>query len=471
MNRTTTVRTIRNPLFGILLTGGLVVTSTPSALSTERSIAQWTKIEGIDTILAEKHDRPIVNLNLTFPSGSFSDPEGKEGSANLAGEMLLRGTRSHTREQIEEKLDYLGATLEVSVGYHSTSIDGQVLTRNLAPFLDLVMEVISESDFPEAELKKLKDETIAQLYLRLEDDAGLARMNFTKMLYAGHPYARDPMGTVASIGSVTRDDVAALAGASFRRGGLLVGAAGDLTKTDLAGIVRGLTSKLPEGTLPRVDRPFDTKLSGRRILLVDKPERTQTQFVIGQPGIDARDPDLFRLNVFLTAFAGHMFHATYMQEIRVKRGWSYGAYGSIDARRNGGSAYLYTFPKVTDTLPALTLSLDLFRKAIDGGVTDDQIDFAKKHVTRSFPFQIDTPEKVVGQRIMQRLLGRPDDYLEKYVSRMEAVTADDARAAAKKHLSTENVDIVILCTAKDFEKTIGAALGAKEVQVVPYDRM
>jgi zinc protease len=166
-----------------------------------------------------------------------------------------------------------------------------------------------------------------------------------------------------------------------------------------------------------------------------------------------------------------MFEATYMQEIRVKRGWSYGAYGSIDARRDGGSFYLYTFPKNTDTLPALSLSLELLQKAIDGGVTDAQIEFAKKFVTRSFPFLVDTPDKVVGQRIYHRILGRPDDYLEKYVSNVESVTPAEARKAAKKNLTTENLDIVILCTAKDFETTIGKALNAKSVRVVPYDQM
>jgi zinc protease len=448
-----------------------VATSTPSVMASDRSIPTWVQVDGVDTILAEKHDRPIVNLNLTFGVGSASDPDGKEGLANLMGEMLLRGTRSHTREEIENMLDYLGATLEVSTGFHSTTVEGQVLTRNLEPLVALMVELLSEPVFPDGELRKLKEETTAQLYLRLEDDAGLARLNFNRAVYSGHPYARDPIGTLKSIEAIGREDVAGLFGKWIHRGGMLVGAAGDISRPTLDGIVRKIVGKLAAGETKGPVEPFRGRVEGRNVLLVDKPERTQTQFVIGHPGIDAKDPDFFPLSVFVTAFSGHMFQATYMQEIRVKRGWSYGAYGSIDARRDGGSFYLYTFPKVADTIPALQLSLDLLDKAIAGNVTDAQIDFAKRFITRSFPFLVDTPEKVIGQRIYQRLLGRPADYLEKYVGMVEAVTPAAARAAAKKRLSSGNLEIIIVCTASDFAKTVGPAVGARKVETIPYDRM
>lgn len=457
-------------ILSIIIAGGIVLGSTEKGWTGNRSMAKWVKVSGVDTILAEKHDRPIVTLHISFPVGSYADPKGKEGLMNLMGDMLLRGTASHSREEIENTLDFLGASLHVASGFHSMSVEGRVLTRNLAPFVDLILEVISEPTFPEDELTKLKDETIAQLHLRLEDDAGLARRTFVKTLYKGHPYSRDPAGTPTSLESISKKDVVEAFKKHFNQADILIAAAGDLKRPLFDDIAKKIVGKLPDGKREYIATDFSGSVEGREVILVDKPDRSQTQFVIGQPGINLRHEDYFKLNVFMTAFAGHLFQAKYMQEIRVKRGWSYGAYGYVDARRDGGSIYLYTFPKVDDTVPAIKLSLELLAESTEGGVTDEAIEFTKKNIVRSFPFQVDTPEKIVGQRIYHRLTGRPDDYLEKYVSKIESVIPAEARAAAKKHLNAKNMKIVVLCTAKDFKAKIGKEIGAKSVDVVPYDQ-
>ncbi len=438
----------------------------------ELTLPPWKPIAGVQTLLVEKHDIPMVQFSIAFPAGAYSEPSAKGGLANFTSEMLLRGTKTKSREEIETELDHLGATLEVESGYHSLQLDGQVLRKNFDRLLELTLEILSSPSFPEMEVKKLKDELIAQLHMRLEEDASLARTFMHEALYSNHPYGRDVLGKVATLNAITRSDVEQFYKTNIHRGGLMIAAAGDLDTPSFEKMVQSIVSKLPSGETNVKSEPFRSALKGRHVVLIDKPERTQTQFFIAQPGVNATDPDYLPLRVFLMAFGGGMFQAQYMQEIRVKRGWAYGASASVDARRDGGLTMLYTYPAVKDTLPALKLSLELLENAVNGnGLTDAQIEFARTNLSRAFPFIVDTPDKVMTEKIYDRFLGHPDNYLDTYVDQMKKVTVAQARAVAKKRLNTKNLEIVILCTAKDFREKIGKELHADSVDVIPYDRM
>lgn len=435
------------------------------------ALPQWHHVENIETVLVAKHDLPLVRLHVSLPFGSEADADKLAGLTHFMGEMLFRGTRQRSRQELEDTLDHLGAKLSLHVGHHSFNLEGEVLTRNLDPFFSLILEVLTEPSFPEKEIQALKEQIIALLYLRLEDDAQLARRLFIESIYQNHPYGREVMGKVKTIKTFSRDNLLKHYEKELGNTNILFGASGDLTREKLTDMTHRLLRSLPKKkTTPR-KQIFQSHLEGREIILIDKPERTQTQFVLGHSGLRCSNPDYYSLSVFMTAFAGHMFQAQYLQEVRVKRGWSYGAYGALDARRDGGSVYMYTFPKVTDTIPALKFSIELFEKAIHGnGLKEEALVFAKKHLIRSFPFMIEIPEKILSERIYNRRNGKPDHYLETYKEKIEAVSPAEIRAVARKYLNTENLKVTMVCTAKDFEN-IGKELNAKSVQVVPYDQI
>jgi len=438
----------------------------------KKIIPQWSSFNGVGTFLASKSDVPLVRVSLSFPVGALEDPVDKQGLTSFVAQMLLRGTRVHSRVELENELDYLGATLSVKIGFHSLSFECEVLTRNLDALFTLILEILTKPSFPELELEKLRNEIIAALHLRLENDANLAKDWFMKKLYGEHPYARDIVGTTVSINKITRDDIAQHFKKCITRDNLLVGGAGNLTQEKLDDITHKLIHQLPNRHTSTLKNYFSRTIQGINVFLIDKPERTQTQFVLGQPGIRSRDEDYFPLTVFMTAFAGHMFQAKYMQEVRVKRGWSYGAYGNLDLRRDGGSIYLYSFPKNSDTVPAIQLSLELLEQASKGeSLIDEELLFAKTHLIRSFPFVIDIPEKILSNKMRHRRDGRPNDFLEKFISNVEKVTVSQAREAGKKYLSSKNINIVVLCTAKNFEATIAKELNAKSVEVISYNQM
>jgi len=434
-------------------------------------IPNWKKhASGLETLLVEKHDSPIIKLNIIFPFGSYEDPQNKEGLINFAGDMLLRGTTEKARDQVEFSLDHLGASINVFIGFHSLVVEGRVLTKNLQPFLKLVKEILTKPAFNPTEVQKLKNEIKSDLLLRLEDDQDLAKHHFSKELFSGHLYSRDVIGTPKSVDSFNAQELPEVFKSSMNQNGMLIGASGDLTESQFEEIAHQVYDYFPKGGKQPTRSPFTTKGNGLEVVLIDKPELTQTQFFIGHSSIPSTHEDLLALDIFSTAFAGSMFQAKYMQEIRVKRGWSYGAYGSIDARRDGGAFYLFTFPKNEDTVDAISLSLDLFDQAVNGSLVDEKaFNFAKNYLTRSYPFKIDTPDKILSQKVYNKLSGRPENALETYRSRVQAIDYQTSIAAARKHLRPKDVKVIMVCTAELFKDKLTQKLSPKSLKVKKYN--
>jgi zinc protease len=437
------------------------------------SIPTWKKhASGLETLLVEKHDSPIVKISIVFPFGSYEDPFHKEGLLNFAGDMLLRGTTEKSRDEIEFSLDHLGASFHVLTGYHSMMVEGRVLSKNLRPFLKLMKEILTKPSFVPAEATKLKNEIKADLLLRLEDDQDLVKYNFNKEIYAKHPYSRDVVGTAKSLDSFDVSELNGIYKKYFSQHGMLIGASGDLTPQQFEETAQEIFEFFPKSSETPTRAPFNSQQNGLDIVLIDKPELTQTQFMVGHPCINSTNEDLVALDMFSTAFAGSMFQAKYMQEIRVKRGWSYGAYGSIDARRDGGAYYLYTFPKNEDTVDAIALSLELFDQAVHGSLVDEKaFIFAKNYLTRSFPFKVDTPEKILGQKIYNKLSSRPDDALETYRDRVKAVDYKKSIEVARKYLRPKDAKVIVVCTANLFEDKLKEHLNPQNITIKKYNEV
>jgi zinc protease len=435
------------------------------------SLPVWKKhASGLETLLVEKHDRPIVKMNFVFPFGSYEDPKGKEGLINFVGDMLLRGSKNKSREEIEFTLDHLGAALNVFIGYHSLVIEARVLTKNLPSFMKFLKDVVTTPAFDADEIQKLKNEIKSDLMMRLEDDQDLAKYHFSKEIYANHLYSRDVMGTSKSLDSITVDDIQASYKKFLNKNGMLIGAAGALTPAEFEKYAVEFYELFPESSIKPTLAPFSSTIKGKEITLVDKPDLTQTQFYIGHPSIGITHDDLIPLDVFMTSFAGSMFQAKYMQEIRVKRGWSYGAYGSMDARRDGGAVYLHTFTKTDDTVDAIELSIQLFEQAVEGSLLDaGSIDFAKNYLTRSFPFKIDTPEKILAIKLFNKLSGRSENEIETYRKKVQETDYNSILKKVQQHFTPQNVKIVVTCTASLLDEKLKARIAPTKFTVKKYN--
>jgi zinc protease len=421
-------------------------------------------------ILEESHAVPYVHVNVVLRSGALHDPEGLEGTAYLASQMLTRGTKTRSRAQFDEELDALGGELDVSVGRESVVLEGEVLSRNLEPFVALMGEALREPAFDPDELGLLRRLTIAELEQVRDSDGELCGEAFNRHMWGAHPYGRPAKGTVASLERIGQGELLARQRTHVVEPNLLVAAAGDVTQEQLARLVQEHLSGLGGEAPAEHPMPEPARGGGVRAQLVDKPERSQTQVRWGHPCVMANHPDVIPLSVGNTIFGG-TFTARLMQEIREKRGWSYGAYSRLFADRRTGAVTISYQPAVEDTVASLELGHALFEALSARGVTAEELAFARSYLANAFAFQVETPARRMWQHVQIELLGRPANWLETYVSRISAVTLDEVNAALRAHLSPSDLALTVVCTADTIREGVAALPFVSDVSVVPYDEV
>lgn len=424
---------------------------------------------GALALLVEDHALPQVHVSVTLRVGAAEDPPGKEGLAQTVANLMLRGAGERSREQIEDTADRLGSTLEASVGHTSLAFQGDALTRNLDAFFELVADVVLRPTFPREELDRLARETVADIEGERDDDRALAARFFRRRVFAGHPYGHAALGRIGSIRALSRTDVEGFYRRHLVAGNLVFSAAGDLTRETFAAALERHFGRLPPGAPTAAKAPPAPRPSGRQVLIVDKPERTQVQVFLGHEGVPAAHPDHEALDVANTAFGG-TFTARLMQEIRVKHGWSYGAYSRLGSDRDAGNYYLWFFPKTQDAAPAIRRAMELFEELAAHGLTEAELDFARDYSVNALAFATDTAAKHADELVRLEVLGLPPDYLKTLPARTRAVTAKLVDDALARHLHPKDLIVTVLGTAADLKEELAALPGvAGPPEVVPYD--
>ncbi|HEX2574436.1 MAG TPA: pitrilysin family protein [Polyangia bacterium] len=412
----------------------------------ERPVTASASPDGPLVLVQENHDLPLVRLCLVLRGGMAEDPPGLEGLAQFASELARRGAAGMGREELDARFDALGADLGVSVTHDAVTYDLQVLSRHLEEALGLLAEVILRPDFRPEEAEHLMRETEAGLDELMEDDPSLARRFFFRELFGAHPYGKPALGTRSSIArfsaAASRDWMERMVSG----GNLIVGVSGAVDARAVTELILRRFRALRPGALPHVALPMPAPARGLRALLVDKPERTQSQILIGQPVPAWSDPDFIPLSVATNAFGG-TFTARLMTEVRAKRGLSYGASARLGQGRGPRSLLVYVFPSIERTGETLELVLELWRDWVENGLHDEELAFARENLASSFTCDLVTCDDRLDLFLSMALCGLPPDYMETTAARIRAVTPEQVRATMKRHLRARDLTVTVLSTA------------------------
>jgi zinc protease len=420
-------------------------------------------------LVESSHALPLVSMSLTFRAGAVHDPPGKEGLARLTARMLRRGCLGKTAEQIEEEIGRLGGAVFAHVGLGTSSMGCEVLARSLDPMTELLGQLLSSPTFDAQELDKLKRQAQAEIATSRDNDAVLAVRGLRRHLFAAHPHGRRVTGTSTTIAELTAADLKAFHRRHFNRANALVAISGDVTGAQATAIAERLLSALPDGEPTAYLTQSPEAPVGRRLVIVDKPDRTQTQLIIGTQGTHAKDLDHIALHVANTVFGG-TFTSRLTHEIRSERGWSYGASSHLPSGQLREAFTMWTAPGADTAAACLTLELELLGQWRDQGIDADELSKCQQYLRRSYAFEIDTPKKRLGQKIERALLDLPDDFHRRYVERVGAVTLDEANKAIQQRISDDNLWVSAVAT----EGAIGDALRTaipelQESIVEPFD--
>lgn len=401
---------------------------------------------------------PLVTMTVTFCTGGVADPPGKEGLARVSARMLRRGAEGLTNEEIEERIDRLGGELGVDAGQSAISLSSEVISRNLDPFVDLVATLLQKPTFPEEEIGRVAREMQAEIVDSRDSDRSLASRALRRTLFADHPYGRRVSGSLASIEAIGRADVLAWYAKNVTKKNAVIAFSGDVDAERAHKIAERLTASLPDGTdaPPEIAEPNGVR--GRHVVLVDKPDRTQVQLVIGSLGTSPHDADHLPWSVGNTAFGG-TFTSRLMQEVRAKRGWSYGVSSRIGYDRRRDAFTIWSAPGRADAGPCLDLELSLVADAKRDGLTEEEVDFVKKYLVRSHAFDVDTARKRVAYPMEEAVFGLPLGWHAAWLDRVRDIKRDAVNAAMARRLPAGDLVVAAVVTKADAGDAIIKAAG------------
>jgi predicted Zn-dependent peptidase len=400
---------------------------------------------GVVVYLAQKAGLPLVDFRILVKGGMESEPPELPGLASVTAALLRRGTTHRTAEQFSEQLDFLGGQFNDYVDEQCTAITAEFLKKDFDSGVELLSDAILHPSFSPDEIKKLLARR-ADSIRAAKDNPQMAIMSYYRSFYFGpaHPYGR--IADEASLDRIRRADIEAYHRRTYAGRNIVVIAAGDFDPAAArAGIGRAFGSA-PEGSSYAWAKNSGESPSGR-LLLIDKPDATQTYFIIAQPGIDRRSPDRVPLILVNTLFGGR-FTSMLNQALRVDSGLSYGAHSVVQQSRMPGSLLISTFTKTESTQKAIDIALVVLKRIREQGVTAEQLASAKAYVKGTYPTQrLETADQVatvIGE-LELFVLGRDD--VDQLFSKIDAVTLEQANAVARRYYRLDNLTFVLLGNA------------------------
>ncbi|WP_170326400.1 M16 family metallopeptidase [Ruegeria arenilitoris] len=416
----------------------------------EIEIEEVTSPGGITAWLVEDHSIPFTALELRFRGGTSLDEPGKRGATYLMSGLIEEGAGDMDARTYARELESLAASFSYNASDDSVSISTQFLTENRDEVIDLLRTTIHEPRFDEDAVERVKAQILSGLRSDQTDPNDIASRNFAHMAYGDHPYGTEGKGTIESVSALTRDDVVTAYDNVFAKDRLYVGAVGDITPEELGALLDKLLADLPETGKPIPDRADVDIPGGVSVVEFDTP---QSVALFGHAGIDRHDPDFFAAFVMNHILGGGGFESRLMQEVREKRGLTYGV-ATYLVPKDLASVYLGSVSSGNDRIAeTVEVIRNEWARAASEGVTQKELDDAKTYLTGAYPLRFDGNGQIAGIMVGMQMDDLPIDYITTRNDKVNAVTLEDVNRVASELLDPEGLHFTVVGKPEGLETT------------------
>ena len=409
---------------------------------------------GATVLLMPRKDVPLIAANIAVRGGALADAPGKEGTADLLGEMLSKGAGSRTALQFAQAVDGAGGSLGFGSSREAIVANAQFLSKDSALMLSLLADALLRPTMDAAEFDKLRKRAIDGIANAKDSDPRQLIGTYTGgWLFRGHPYGRSTGGDETSLATITLADLQAYRQQQMGGDRLVIAIAGDFDANAVTAQLKQSFGAWPKasGNLPRVDAK--ARETGRRVLLVDKPGATQTYFALANVGSKRGDPAEAAQDLVQTAFGGR-FTSMLNTELRVKSGLTYGARSAIDRSRMPGAATISSFTKTESTKAAIDLAIATLERLHKDGLDAATIASAKHYVAGQFAPDLETAPQLAGQLASMALYGDTRDAIDGYLGRIAAATPEQISTARAVFPDSKDLVIVAIGDAARIRDTM-----------------
>ena len=402
-----------------------------------------TLANGLVVHVFEDHDLPAVYYRMLVKTGASNEAAEKSGLASLTAEVMRKGTKTLSSQELAEKVDFLGADLEASADRDYSTLVAQSRTQDKDVILGLMADMVLHPAFSQDEVDRAKSQAQAAIRQSRDDPGTVADEHLASLIHGSHPYARPVSGDEHSVGGLTRQDLVDFHATYWRPNNAVLAIAGDVNAEETFAAIEKAFGGWEKKDVPGRPTTASPDLKGNRVRLLDKPDLTQSQVRIGYVGLPRSTSDYYAIQLMNYVLGGGGFASRLTAEVRSKMGLTYDISTSFTYGIDPGSFVIETFTKNATVKQAIDATFDVLKRYRDQGPTADELTKAKSFYLGAFPFLFQSPGDVARQWLVAEFYGLGDDYFDKYRDRLRAVTADDVKRVAQKYLRTEPVALVV----------------------------
>ncbi|HEV8427053.1 MAG TPA: pitrilysin family protein [Pyrinomonadaceae bacterium] len=430
--------------------------ATPPPPAQPRSVSFPKPVEetlpnGLRVIVIERRESPLISAQLLIKNGGEVDPSELAGLADMTASLLTKGTQTRDATKIAQEIESLGGSLDSGARWDSSFANVSVMSSKISQAAEILADVVRRPTFKSEEVERLRQQYLDNVTLAMGEPGSIARFVAARVVFGDSPYGHPVSGTTESLTRITGADITKMHSRYYRPDNAILVIGGDIGAKDgiaLATKYFGDWQK-PSTPLPSIsDATPKAEAKTGRIVVIDKPDAGQAAVFLARTGINRKDPDYFRgivSNSVLSGYSGRL-----NQEIRIKRGLSYGAASTLDTRRDVGPFVASAQTKNESGAQVADLLLGEINRLSSSPPADLELTPRKAVLIGNFSRNLETAGGLVGQVGSLALYGMGLDEINRYITNVQAITTADIQKFAGTRLDAKTSNIIIVGNAKAF---------------------
>ncbi|RVT42666.1 insulinase family protein [Rheinheimera sediminis] len=419
---------------------------------------------GLTVFLLPQHEVPLITVQATVRAGAVNDKVA--GLAQLTSQALLLGAGGKSKAQIEQLVDFLGASLNSDGSMEGSSLRADFMAKDTEQMLAVFHQVLTQPAFDATEFDKLKARQVAAVAQAKESPRMVMDQYFNKLVFGAHPYGNAVSGTAASLQSISQQQVKNFHQSYYQPNNTAISIVGDFKAEVMKAQLQKLFASWKNGAA--VQQPDLTaalpKAEKAKVLLVNKADAIETTFSIGGIAIKQDNPDYVGISVVNTVLGGR-FTSWLNDELRVNSGLTYGARSGFERYSASGTFNIGSFTKTESTQAAVDLALKTYQRLWDKGIDQATLDSAKAYVKGQFPPRFETNTALAGLLGDMYLYGFNQDYINSFQSKVDQLSVAESKRLINSYFPKDQLQFVLIGKAeaiKDVAKTYGEV---KQVEI------
>ena len=421
----------------------------PNITQANIEISEYETSNGIKVLYSKSENIPMIDIKITFDAGSNRDGNLK-GLSMLTHNLLDEGTTKLSAEEIASSFESTGAVFNTSVNKDKSSISLRSLAdkKYLGPSLKTFLNILSDSTFPQKELSLQKDRTVSTIIEDESDPSDVSMNLFFKEIYKNYAYGYPSIGEKSIIKNISRKDIINFYKNNLNQKTAKIAIVSSLSKKDVEALSEKISKSLERKDILINKNTIQLKKDNKEKFIFKKFNSEQAHIYIGGLAIKRGAKNHLPLYVGNYIFGGSGFSARLMQELRVKRGYTYGVYSYIYPMKNIGPFVIGIETKSEQAQISVELIHNMLQEFIENGPTNEEIKHAKEAIINGFPLRVDSNSDILNYLSMINYYNLPMDYLAKFTENISKITKKDIISAFKEEIDYKNLTTLVVGNEK-----------------------